>query len=108
MPRTVRRYSLTLSQKQEIERMYYGPYDTEWRDDKGQVINSDKAISERTGLHIQFIVVFLNELIKLRNETGKPVFLEYDKKYPKYVIVTLESKVDGKETEETEEIEEVI
>lgn len=103
MPKKVNRYNLSLSQKQQIERMYFGPYDNEWRDEKGNVLNTDQDIAKRMDLPYTYILAFSHILIEERNRTGKPVFLEYDRKYPKYVIVTLESKINEQGTEESSE-----
>lgn len=85
---------LHLSKKQEVERMYFGPYEPEWYDNKGRVDNGYRVIAQRTGLSVPLIIHLVENMIKRRQITKLPVYLGYDKDYPDYVIVTLESKMN--------------
>lgn len=89
----MRKLEITHYKKQLIERMFFGPYNEEWLDERGRIDNSDETISARTQLPLQFITVFLNNIMEARNRTGQPIFIPVTI-FRDYTIITLESKLN--------------
>lgn len=52
----------TQDQRDSIYRMFFGPYEAEWRDEKGIVDNRDSEIAKRLNLNVMS-VSFVTERI---------------------------------------------
>lgn len=54
-----RYFGLEPSQIETINKMFFGPYLPEWRDEKGIVDNTDLTIAKRLGIHDEDISAYL-------------------------------------------------
>jgi hypothetical protein len=54
---------LSLQNKEDIEAMLFGPFKPEWRDEKGRIINSDRAIAERINIKISTVSNYSTKLL---------------------------------------------
>jgi hypothetical protein len=58
--------NLNPTQKEQIYRMFFGPYLPEWRDKKGIVDNTDETISKRLGISRDMVSYYITtELDKI-------------------------------------------
>jgi len=55
---------LTLQNKEDIETMLFGPWEPEWRNEKGIVMNSDREIAERINIKTSAVSGYSTKLME--------------------------------------------
>lgn len=86
---------LTEIEKEAIEKMFFGPFEPQWKDSMGRVDNRDQTIADRLSLPFSAVSLYITKAYNYRKKLKLPINVIEDPEDEEFIMVTFESRMNS-------------